>query len=147
MAPRSALANISYTVDSASEDEMARDDPNAFPTPDSNAENKAPTRKPRAKPAQAAKSKTATKAAGQGKATTRRASGASVLGVKKQNAAVTKKTGAKRGRKPLAEHNNANMSDTEEVDEFEADEVAAPVEPPKPVKRGRPTKAKKAQED
>jgi hypothetical protein len=146
MPPRSALANISFTVDSASEDEMARDDLNAFPTPDSNTENKAPTRKPRGKAAQKAAAAPATKATAKTKTTTRRVSGGSVLGVKKQNAAVTKKATAKSGRKVLAERQHANMSDTEEVDEFDGEEEA-PVEPVKPVKRGRPAKAQKVQED
>lgn len=146
MAPRGALANISFTVDSASEDEMARDDLNAFPTPDSNTENKAPARKARGRAAQTTKTTAATKSVPKGKATTRRASGASVLGVKKQNAAVAKKAGAK-GRKVLAERQNANMSDTEEVEEFDGEDEMAPVEIAQPTKRGRGAKAKKVQED
>jgi hypothetical protein len=144
MAPRSALANISYTVDSDSEDEMARD---TFPTPDSNAENNGAARKTRGKPAQAAKATNAAKSTTKAKTAARRASGGSVLGVKKSGSSVAKKTGAKGGRKALAESANAGASDTEEVDEFDAeDEVAAP-EPVKPVKRGRPARAKKAQEE
>lgn len=149
MAPRGALANISFTVDSASEDEMQNDELNAFPTPDSNTENKAPARKPRGKAAQKVKPAAATKSAAKTKTAARRASGGSVLGVKKQNAAVAKKVGAKAGRKVLAERNNANMSDTEEVDEFEGEDEApapAPVEK-KPAKRGRPPKVKQVEED
>ncbi|KAF2794243.1 hypothetical protein K505DRAFT_242618, partial [Melanomma pulvis-pyrius CBS 109.77] len=146
MAPRAPIA-MSFTVDSASEDEMA-DDLNAFPTPDSNTENKPPARKPRGKAAAKAKLEPATKATAKVKAATRRASGGSVLGVKKQNAAVTKKAGAKAGRKVLAERPQANLSDTEEVDEFgDEDEMTTPIEEVKPAKRGRPARAKKAQED
>lgn len=142
MAPRSALVELSYTVDSASEDEMARGDLNAMPTPDSNAENKAPARKARGKAAQPTKTAPAKKAVGKAKTTARRASGGSVLGVKKQNAGVTKKAGAKRGRKALAERETGNGSDTEEVDEFAAEEeLVKPVEAPK-SRRGRPAKTK-----
>ncbi|KAF2019177.1 hypothetical protein BU24DRAFT_439449 [Aaosphaeria arxii CBS 175.79] len=129
-------------LDSASEDEMARDDPNAFPTPDSNTENKAPARKPRGRAAQKDKESIATKAAAKPKAAGRRAA---AEGAKKQSVDVAKKTGT-RGRKPLVEVQNAQTSDTEEVEEFaEEDEVAAP-EPVKPAKRGRPAKAKKVEE-
>ncbi|ORY05818.1 hypothetical protein BCR34DRAFT_453916, partial [Clohesyomyces aquaticus] len=153
MAPRNntAAVNLSFAVDSASEDEMARDI-NSFPTPDSNTENKAPTRKGRGKAtAQTAKSALATKKIAKAKTTARRASGGSVLGVRKEKAAVAKKAGAKPGRKALAERQNADMGDagdTEEVDEFEGeDEIAEPVEEPKPARRGRPAKVKKVQED
>ncbi|KAF1960691.1 hypothetical protein CC80DRAFT_590055 [Byssothecium circinans] len=145
MAPRAAAGNISFTVDSASEDET-HDELNAFPTPDSHTENTVPTRKPRGKAAQMAKAAPATK--GKGKATAkktvaaRRASGNSVLGVKKQGAAVAKKAGAKGGRKALAERQEVNGNETEEVDEFDAeDEAVAPVEV-KTTRRGRPPKAK-----
>jgi hypothetical protein len=145
MAPRAAAVNVSFTVDSASEDE-SRDELNAFPTPDSNTENKAPARKPRGKAAQMAKTDAATKAKAKAKAPARRTSGNSVLGVKKQGAGVTKKPAAKASRKALAELQNANGSDTEEVDEFDADaENAAPVEV-KTTRRGRPPKAKQADE-
>ncbi|KAF2107822.1 hypothetical protein BDV96DRAFT_474782, partial [Lophiotrema nucula] len=147
MAPRSALVELSYTVDSASEDEMARDSLNAMPTPDSNAENKAPARKARGKAAQTSKTAPAKKAVGKAKITARRASGGSVLGVKKQNVAVAKKAGAKRGRKALAERETGNGSDTEEVDEFAAEEeVVKPVEARK-SRRGRPAKAKVVEEE
>ncbi|KAF1998757.1 hypothetical protein P154DRAFT_555129 [Amniculicola lignicola CBS 123094] len=144
MAPRSALVNLSYTALSDSEDEMA-----AFPTPDSNTENKAPARNARGKAAQAAKSAPVKKAAAKKPAVARRTSGGNVRGVKKQNATTIKKEGAKSGRKVLAERQNANMSDTEEVDEFEGEEeaVAAPVEEVKPSKRGRPAKSKVVQDD
>lgn len=143
MAPRNALANISFTVDSDSEDEVG-----AFPTPDSNTENKAPTRKPRGKAAQKEKPAPVARAAAKGRPATRRTSAGSVAGVKKQAAVgVAKQTGA-RGRKPLTEKENVNTSDTEEVDEFgDADDIAAIKEPAKPAKRGRPAKAKKAQEE
>jgi hypothetical protein len=145
MAPRAAAVNVSFTVDSASEDE-SRDELNAFLTPDSNTENKAPARKPRAKAAQMAKTAAATKATAKVKAPARRASGNSVLGVKKQGAGVAKKPAARAGRKALAELPHANGSDTEEVDEFDADiENAAPVET-KTSRRGRPPKAKQAEE-
>jgi hypothetical protein len=139
MAPRAGAKVMSFTVDSASEDEMI-DELNAFPTPDSNTENKAPTRKPRGKAAQMAKTVSATKATAKSKVTARRASVNSVLSVKKQG--VTKKASAKGGRKALAERQNTNGNDTEEVDEFDAeDEAVAPVEV-KTVRRGRPPKAK-----
>ncbi|KAJ4291653.1 hypothetical protein N0V90_009548 [Kalmusia sp. IMI 367209] len=145
MAPRKAAVNLSFTVDSASEDEMV-DELNAFPTPDSNTENQAPGRKPRGKAAQIVNSTAATKPTAKAKTTTRRTSGNSVLGAKKQGAAVTKKTGARGGRKVLAERQDDNGNDTEEVDEFEGEgDLVAPVEP-KPTKRGRPpTKTKAAQ--
>ncbi len=143
MAPRSALANISFTVDSASEDEITHDELNALPTPDSNTENKAPARKARAKGAQTAKTTASAKLAVKSKPTARRASGGSVLGVKKGTAAVGKKAPAKGGRKALVELKDVNGSDTEEVDEFEDE---ASVEHPKPAKRGRPA-TKKVQEE
>jgi hypothetical protein len=143
MAPRSAIANISFTVDSASEDDMTHDELNALPTPESNAENKAPAKKARGKAAQTKGAAPATKAAAKGRTATRRASGSSVLGVKKANAAVAKKAPAKGGRKALAELKDGNGSDTEEVEEFE-DDVAPPV---KATKKGRPAKAQKAQEE
>ncbi|KAF2850541.1 hypothetical protein T440DRAFT_507999 [Plenodomus tracheiphilus IPT5] len=142
MAPRNALANISYTVDSASEDEMTHDELNALPTPDSNSENKAPARKPRGSAAQTKKTASSGKAASKARPATRRVSGSSVLGIKKTNAAVAKKAPAKGGRKALAERKDNNASDTEEVDEFEEEQ---PMTPAQPVKRGRP--AKKAQEE
>jgi hypothetical protein len=144
MAPRSALANISYTVDSDSEDEMARD---TFPTPDSNAENKAPARKTRGKAVQPAKAAKVAKGAAKTKTAARRTSTESTSGVKKSKTAGAKKTGAKGGRKALVERENAAASDTEEVDEFDEVEEAASVEPVKPAKRGRPAKAKKVEEE
>lgn len=144
MAPRGAVANISFTVDSASEDEATYDELYALPTPESNAENKAPARKARGKAAQRKASAPATKATAKGRPVSRRASGGSVLGVKKTNAAVAKKAPAKAGRKALAELKDVNGSDTEEVDEFE-DEEAAP--PAKSTKRGRPAKTQKVQEE
>jgi hypothetical protein len=132
MAPRSALANISFTVDSASEDDLTHDELNALPTPESNTENKAPARKARGKAAQTKAMAPATKAPAKGRTATRRVSAS---GVKKSG--VAKKTGA--GRKVLVERENANGSDTEEVEEFEEDEVAAA--PAKTTKRGRPAKA------
>lgn len=146
MAPRGALTNLSFTVDSASEDET-RDELDAFPTPDSNTENKAPTRKPRGKAAQMTKAPPAKKATAKSKTTARRASGNGVLGVKTQGAGVAKKAGAKSGRKVLAEREDANGNDTEEVDEFDRDdEVAVPALEVKMTRRGRPPKASKAQE-
>jgi hypothetical protein len=131
MAPRSALANISFTVDSASEDDLTHDELNALPTPESNTENKAPARKARGKAAQTMAMAPATKAPAKGRTATRRVSGS---GVKKSG--VVKKTA---GRKVLVERGTANGSDTEEVEEFEEDEVAAA--PAKTTKRGRPAKA------
>tara|TARA_R110002003_G_scaffold197_5_gene15363 strand:- start:2566 stop:3525 length:960 start_codon:yes stop_codon:yes gene_type:complete len=144
MAPRSAIANISFTVDSASEDDMTHDELNALPTPESNAENKAPTRKARGKAAQTKTTAPATKATAKGRPASRRASGGSVLGVTKANAAVAKKAPAKPGRLALTERNDVNGSDTEEVDEFDEDEEVAPA---KTTKRGRPAKAQKPQDD
>jgi hypothetical protein len=134
MAPRSAIANYSFTVDSGSDD----DELNALPTPESNAENKAPAKKARGNAAQTKVTATVTKATAKGRPATRRVSGSSVLGVKKTNAAVAKKAPAKGGRRALAERNTVNGSDTEEVDAFE-DDVAPPVKAP----RGRPAKAHK----
>jgi hypothetical protein len=120
---------------------MARD---TLPTPDSNAENKAPGRKQRGRPARTAEPAPVPKPAAKGRAASRRASGGSILGVTKKNAAVAKKTSAKGGRRALAER-ETNVSDTEEVDEFEGEDEMAVEEPVKPARRGRPTKAKKAQ--
>jgi len=147
MAPRAAAVNVSFTVDSASEDE-SRDELNAFPTPDSNTENKAPARKPRGNVAQMAKTAAAKKATAKAKAPARRASGTSVLGVKTQGAGVAKRPAPKTSRKALAELQNANGSDTEEVDEFDADaENAAPVAVEvKTSRRGRPPKAKQTED-
>jgi hypothetical protein len=93
-----------------------------------------------------AKTTAATKATAKAKAPARRASGNSVLGVKKQGAGVAKKPAARTGRKALAELQHANGSDTEEVDEFEAEsENAAPAEA-KTSRRGRPPKAKPTEE-
>jgi hypothetical protein len=142
MAPRGAVANISFTVDSASEDERTYDELNALPTPESNAENKAPARKARGKAAQPKAMAPATKAAAKGRPATRRASIGSVLSVKHGNAAVTKKAPGKAGRKALAERRDVNGSDTEEVDEFGEEEVVAP---PKTTKRGRPAKVQQVQ--
>lgn len=142
MAPRSALANISFTVDSASEDEMTHDELNALPTPDSNTENKAPTRKARGTAAQLKKSAPATKVPAKGRPATRRASSSSMLAVK-QGATLAKQAPVKSGRKALAERKVANGSDTEEVEEFEEDEAVPQV---KPIKRGRPP-VKKVQEE
>lgn len=139
MAPRNAIANISFTVDSASEDEMTYDELNALPTPDSNTENKAPTRKARAQPKVSA---AAIKATAKSKPAARRVSAGSAAGAKR-TAKVTKKAPAKGGRKALAERSQNNASDTEEVDEFDQDETAEPV---KPTKRSRLT-GKKAQEE
>lgn len=149
MAPRSALANISYTVDSASEDEMSRD---TFPTPDSNTENKAPGRKPRGRAAQATKSAPETKAIKAGakaKTATRRLSPGTGAGVKKPGA---KKAAGGRPRKALVEIKNEDASDTEEVDEFDAedeDEITAaePVKAAKPARRGRQAKNVQPEED
>lgn len=139
MAPRSALANISFTVDSASEDDMTHDELNAIPTPDSNTENKAPARKARGRPAQSTKATSATKTAAKGRPATR------VAETKKDNAAA-KKAPAKAGRKTVAERNNGGASDTEEANDLDEDELTEVAEPAKPAKRGRP-KAKKVQED
>jgi hypothetical protein len=137
MAPRAAAVNLSFTVDSASEDESA-DELNGFPTPDSNTENKAPARKPHGKAAQMAKSAAATKATAKTKTTARRTSGNSVLAAKKQGAAVTKKAGARGGRKALTERSNDHENDTEEVDEFDAEEEPIAPTQPKTTRRGRP---------
>ncbi|KAF1913431.1 hypothetical protein BDU57DRAFT_431190, partial [Ampelomyces quisqualis] len=139
MAPRKALANISFTVDSASEDDMTQDELNALPTPESNAENKAPAKKARGKAAPST-------AAAKGRPATRRVSGSSVLGAKKTNAAVAKKAPAKAGRRALVERKAVNGSDTEDVDGFGEDEATAPVPAPA-TKRGRPARAQKAQDE
>ena len=137
MAPRNALANISFTVDSASEDDLTHDELNAMPTPDSNNENKAPARKGRGKAAQQAKAASTTKATAKGRSATR------VTDTK----TTTKKAPAKPGRKAAAERKNGADSDAEEADELEEDDVTEVAEPAKPAKRGRPPKAKRAQEE
>ncbi|KAL5375640.1 hypothetical protein PMIN06_010520 [Paraphaeosphaeria minitans] len=143
MAPRDAAVNLSFTVDSASEDE-SMDELNALPTPDSNTENKAPGRRPGGKAAQTAKSTVATKAVVISRTASRRASENTVLAAKKQGAAVTKKTGARSGRKALAEQQHETGNETEEVDEFDPKEdPVAPIEP-KTARRGRPPAKAKA---
>ncbi|KAL6710887.1 hypothetical protein ACN47E_006762 [Coniothyrium glycines] len=138
MAPRNAVANISFTVDSASEDDMTHDELNARPTPDSNTENRAPTRKVRGHPKDAANS---TVGAPRGRPAPRRVGGSSVLG-SKPTATVMKKSASKGGRKALSERSNLNGSDTEDVEEFDQEE---PTSQAKPARRGRP--AKKAHEE
>lgn len=141
MAPRSKVANISFTVDSASEDEMTVDELNALPTPESNSENKAPGRKARGTAAQTKKSAPTTKAPAKGRPATRRTSGSSAIGMKKSAAAGAKKAQVKRGRKALGDEIETNGSDTEEVENFDEEDSVPEV---KPAKRGRP--AKKTQE-
>lgn len=140
MAPRNALANISFTVDSASEDDMTHDELNAMPTPDSNTENKAPARKARGKTAQPTKAAPATKAIAKGKPATR-------VAETKKDTTATKRAPAKAGSKALAERKNGTESDAGEADELDEEEVTEAAEPVKPAKRGRPAKAKKAQEE
>jgi hypothetical protein len=146
MAPRSALANISFTVDSASEDEMTYDELNALPTLDTNIENKAPGRKARGTTAQSKGSAPATKAPARGRPATRRAGDDSAPETKKGNATAAKKAPAKPGRKAATGGKGAAESDAEELDDFD-DDTAEPAQPPKPAKRGRPPKAKKVQEE
>ncbi|KAL1645954.1 hypothetical protein SLS61_008065 [Didymella pomorum] len=136
MAPRNAVANISFTVDSASEDEMTYDELNAMPTPDSNTENKAPARKARGKAVQSTKTASAIKATAKGRPAAR------VAETKKDTAAAKKA-----GRKALAERKNGADSDAEDADELDEEEATQVAEPVKPAKRGRPAKAKKAQEE
>ncbi|KAL1605863.1 hypothetical protein SLS59_002982 [Nothophoma quercina] len=136
MAPRNALANLSFTVDSASEDDMTHDELNAMPTPDSNTENKVPARKARGKAAQATKAASATKTIAKGRPATRVT----------ETKTITKKAPAKAGRKTLAEHKNGADSDAEDADELDEAEVTE-AEPVKPAKRGRPAKAKKVEEE
>ncbi|KAJ8106937.1 hypothetical protein OPT61_g9208 [Boeremia exigua] len=121
MAPRNALANISFTVDSASEDDMTHDELGAMPTPDSNTENKAPARKARGRAAQPAKAAATTKATSKNNPTSRAAE------AKKDNTAA-KKAPAKAGRKALAERKNGADSDAEGADELEEDDVLEPAE-------------------
>ncbi|KAJ4349150.1 hypothetical protein N0V95_004845 [Ascochyta clinopodiicola] len=141
MAPRNALANISFTVDSASEDDMTHDELNAMPTPDSNTENKAPARKARGKAALPARSAPAAKATARGRPATR------VAEAKKDDG--VKKAPVKAGRKAAAGRKNGAGSEgeEEEVDELDEDDVTEAIEPVKPAKRGRPAKAKKVQEE
>jgi hypothetical protein len=146
MAPRSALANISFTVDSASEDEMTYDELNALPTLDTNIENKAPGRKARGTTTQSKASVPATKAPTRGRPATRRAGDDSAPETKKSNATAAKKAPAKPGRKAATGGKGAAESDAEELEDSD-DDTAEPAQPPKPAKRGRPPKAKKVQEE
>jgi hypothetical protein len=146
MAPRSALANISFTVDSASEDEMTYDELNALPTLDTNIENKAPGRKARKTTTQSKASVPATKAPARGRPATRRACDDSAPETKKSNATAAKKAPAKPGRKAAIGGKGAAESDAEEPEDSD-DDTAEPAQPPKPAKRGRPPKAKKVQEE
>ncbi|KZM24216.1 uncharacterized protein EKO05_0010877 [Ascochyta rabiei] len=140
MAPRSALANISFTVDSASEDDMTPDELDAMPTPDSNTETKAPARKARGKAAQPARSAPAAKATARGRPATRVAEA--------QKDAAAKRAPAKAGRKaPAGRRNGAGSDGEERADELDEDHVAEATGPVKPAKRGRPAKAKKVQEE
>ena len=143
MPPRSKVANISFTVDSASEDEMTVDELNALPTPESNSEIKAPARKTRGTAAQTKKAVLATKATAKGRPATRRVSGSSVVVMKKTAAGVKK--APPKGRKALIERTEKNRSDTEEVEEFDEEEAVVAVV--KPAKRGRPAKKAQAEEE
>jgi len=139
MAPRNALANISFTVDSASEDDMTYDELNAMPTPDSNTENKAPGRKARGTAAQPTKHAPVSKAIAKGRPATR-------VAETKNEDSTTKKAPAKAGRKALVERKIGGDSDAEEADELEEDDIREAADIVKPTKRGRPAKAKKVQE-
>lgn len=143
MPPRSSLANISFTVDSASEDDMTHDELNAIPTPDSNTENKFPVRKQRAQGTQLA---VTTKPPARGRPVSRRVSASSILSAK-TTARVAKRGPVKGQRKALAERNNKNNNNTNESDTEEVDDLdhEASAEHPKHTKRGRP--AKKTQEE
>ena len=138
MAPRNKLANISFTVDSASEDELTHDELSAMPTPDSNTENRVPARKAHGKAAQSAKTAAGTKAIAKSRSTTRV--------VENKDSTAAKKVPTKAGRKVLAERKRSTVSDEEQADELEEDDLMEAAEPTKPAKRGRQTKARKAQE-
>lgn len=140
MAPRNALANISFTVDSASEDEMTHDELNAMPTPDSNTENKAPGRKARGKAAQSAKAATVTKTTAKGRPTTR-------VAESKQENTTSKRVPAKPGRKALAERKSGADSEEEEADDLDEENIVDATETDKPAKRGRPVKTRKVPEE
>ncbi|KAI9839187.1 MAG: hypothetical protein M1819_003180 [Sarea resinae] len=138
--------SFSHLIDSASEDDFNRSQSEAPMTPDSAAENKAPTKKARGRP------KGTTNKAPASKASTRRTSGASVRAGKKKGAA--KKPASKRGAlKEMA--NEQQASDTEEVDEFDGQEDEEPrddasmdeldvsaIASKAPAKKGRPPKSK-----
>ncbi|USP74687.1 hypothetical protein yc1106_01961 [Curvularia clavata] len=142
MAPRSKVANLSFTVDSASEDEMTVDELNARTKPESNGESKAPGRKARGTAAQTKESAPATKATGRGRPAARQTAANSAAAAKKSNGAGAKKASTRGGRKAQAHNNDVNESEAEEADEIEEEEPAPQA---KPAKRGRP--ARKAQEE
>jgi hypothetical protein len=112
MAPNKG-ATLSALVDPLSEDEFLRTDIDMMPTPDSQAENKGPTkRKPgRPKAALAGSTSKITKP----KVASRRVSG---VGMAKGKATTA---GAKKGRKALEEKssNPTDGNETEEVDSFD----------------------------
>ncbi|KAF5845538.1 hypothetical protein GGP41_003077 [Bipolaris sorokiniana] len=141
MAPRSKVANISFTVESASEDEMTVDELNAVQKPESNGDTKATGRKARGSAAQSKAGASTTKAPAKGRSAARATNGTSATVAKKSNGAVKKAT-TKAGRKALVEEDDANGSDSEEAADVEEEEPAPQA---KPTKRGRP--AKKVQEE
>ncbi|KAF2748804.1 hypothetical protein M011DRAFT_441294 [Sporormia fimetaria CBS 119925] len=118
---------------------MARD---TFPTPDSNSENKAPARKARGRPAKVEKPATVTKTTAKSKGAARSASVGKGADVKQEVAATKKKT-ARGGRKVVEETQEEKVDDADEFDSDEEDVLVAEV---KPVKRGRPARAKNNQE-
>ena len=115
-----AVASLSGFAESDIDQDM-ESEADAIPTPESNQENAGPVKKGRGKTKPAASKFTKSKA----KAPSRRASGGSVAAAKK--AAPKKKATIKRA--PLNEQtNNRNPSDTEEVDEFDAEVQKDPKE-------------------
>ena len=141
-----AVASLSGFAESDVDQDM-ESEADAIPTPESNQENTGPVKKTRGRTKPAASKFTKPKA----KAPSRRVSGSSVAAAKK---AAPKKKAAQKRALLDEQANDRNHSDTEEVDEFDAEVHKDPKEkdsvdellPAKqPAKRGRKPAAKTKQ--
>jgi hypothetical protein len=137
MAPNKG-ATLSAMVDLLSEDEMFRTEVDMMPTPDSQSENKAPTKRKPGRP------KAATSAPTKGKVASRRISAVNM------SKAKTTAAGAKKKSRQALEERTSNPTDGNETEEVESFDEApkkrgvkstreAPTEIPK--KRGKVGKA------
>lgn len=129
------IASLSGLIDTDVKDDTLNMEADAFPTPDSNQENGGPAKKKKG-----GRGKATAKRFTKAKPASRRVSGESVAPSK----AVPKKTAAK--KRPLKEQTNVqHAEDTEEVDEFEAQEqedtnMDELVKPKQAAKRKAPAK-------
>ncbi|KAF2431004.1 hypothetical protein EJ08DRAFT_207504 [Tothia fuscella] len=121
MAPKSAT--LSAMVDPISDDEFARTDIDMMPTPDSQTENKPPTKRKAGRPKVTTAVVPAANKITKSKIAARRASGVTMPKKKATTAAATKQKGRKvleeRTNVPAAAAINDDGSETEEVDDFD----------------------------